>query len=691
MPSSEPLLRPEFSLADVDVSDDDTEPAQYERGDSSREDETLAEAGSDFEWPDRASDPIQVAAALMLQRAMSERDIQRAREIGSICILITPNESWTPHMGDAWESLVCRNFERADYPTVRTSDGAPITLPRPRSHERALIDGASRFLLIAHDADLIDAHYQGSADVCVAVGPITGEILDEIARAIGDVDRRLPDFITSKITPIMLRLARRVGQSGQDYIDRIERMVFKIAPAPAKPEKAELRWTLENLHGMDQAVGWGRDLCRDLADYRAGKLSWADVDRGALLVGPPGCGKTTFARALASYAGVPLIGTSYGDWESGRDGKSDYSKILKNMRAIFREAGENAPCILFIDELDSVRGRGNSAHNDSWFSSIVNALLAELDGINGREGVVVVGATNRLEVIDPAIVRAGRLDRVIRVDLPDQREIEGILSEHIGCDGDGIELVPIARRMLGRSGADCEMLVRSARRRARNAGRPMVTEDFLAELRASQRARSPEMLSRVAVHEAGHALVSYLQSPGSLITVSALAQGAAAGGMWAHVPQSEALVADIDDMIRVLLGGRAAEVAVLGSASAGSGGPAGSDLSSATVLAAAVEVEWCIGDMGISWRGEITHENVSTFLLANRDLAQRVDQRLRRVFAEAVDIVRRHRVALVAIADALLEREILDASDVALIIAAHPGLDRLPGIPPRPRIVDIVR
>lgn len=109
------------------------------------------------------------------------------------------------------------------------------------------------------------------------------------------------------------------------------------------------------------------------------------------------------------------------------------------------------------------------------------------------------------------------------------------------------------------------------------------------------------------------------------------------------------------------------------------------------MLAAAVEVEWCIGDMGISWRGEITHENVSTFLLANRDLAQRVDQRLRRVFAEAVDIVRRHRVALVAIADALLEREILDASDVALIIAAHPGLDRLPGIPPRPRIVDIVR
>ena len=162
--------------------------------------------------------------------------------------------------------------------------------------------------------------------------------------------------------------------------------------------------------------------------------------------------------------------TSYSAWEAGKDGKGSYTDVLRNMRRTFREAREAAPALIFIDEIDSLIARGSAAHNESWWRPIVNALLAELDGIGGREGVVVLAATNLPGMIDPAIRRAGRLDRELELGLPDAPTLARILRAHVGVEMDyGVA----AQRLIGSSGAERRAGVPVGRvgARGRRAGR----------------------------------------------------------------------------------------------------------------------------------------------------------------------------------------------------------------------------
>jgi SpoVK/Ycf46/Vps4 family AAA+-type ATPase len=206
---------------------------------------------------------------------------------------------------------------------------------------------------------------------------------------------------------------------------------------------------------------------------------------------------------------VPLIATSYGEWQSSGDGH--LGDVTKAITAAFKRARAAVPCILFIDELDSVQSRGGATRHDDWWTAIINCLLAELDGVEGREGVVVVGASNFAERVDAAIRRSGRLDREIRIRLPDAEALALILRGYLGEDLAGEDLHPVAIRAIGGTGADCERWVRGARRRARHAGRPMAAEDLLAEIRGEPDSRrTVEFGTRVAVHEAGHVIAYYL-------------------------------------------------------------------------------------------------------------------------------------------------------------------------------------
>ena len=179
-------------------------------------------------------------------------------------------------------------------------------------------------------------------------------------------------------------------------------------------DKAPKQVTLSDLSGYGEAKTWELQLADDLSAFRAGEIGWEDVDRGILLSGAPGTGKTYFAKALTNECGVPLHVTTYTDWHGPGSGDS-VAKGLKTLFDEWRKAAANGPIIVFLDELDSIGARGGNAHNESWFASIINSWLAFLDGSEPRVGIIVIAATNMPERIDEAFLRPGRLEKHVRI------------------------------------------------------------------------------------------------------------------------------------------------------------------------------------------------------------------------------------------------------------------------------------
>ncbi len=638
-------------------------------------------------------DPAIAAALLLLNRALSAVGVSLgdASEDGSVCLILAPT-AWTEAVRDTWKAAGRRGERYADGAEFRSwSNGAwvawaPTEAPSRRGRddgafEKALWKG-KHVLGVASDDAWLPPDLVAAADHRLELPVLTVADVAAVARELchDTVTSAVPDDLAAaSLTPRVLRLARRPGQGADEFVRKVLEILARdaatAAAATATAEKASPPSpretpTLDRLHGMDEAVAWGLTVARDLLDYREGRLAWADVDRGCLLSGPPGCGKTLFARALAASCGATLVTGSYGQWLGS--GQGHQGDLLKAMKQTFALARSSAPSILFIDEVDSFPNRATITHAwADWEIQVVNSLLAEIDGVEGREGVVLLAACNMPDKLDPALVRSGRLDRHLRIGLPDRAGLARILREHLGADLPDFDLSGAALAAGGSSGADCERLVRGARRRARAAGRAMFAEDLLEEIGGTSDRTAAETWV-AAVHEAGHAVAACRLQPGTLRAISLRETEGAGGHMLLRPLSTYAAASEIRDRLIVVLAARAAEEVILGAPSSGAGGGPGSDLAFATNLAAVCVAALGFGDgAGLTWLGLPDQCSLPGMMSSNPGLAEAVGRILADAYGDALKLVAEVRPMVEDVARQLVKRKVLDGETVAAIVGWH--------------------
>ncbi len=427
------------------------------------------------------------------------------------------------------------------------------------------------------------------------------------------------------------------------------------------------------------------DFLRSPQRYRR---AGAQVPRGLLMVGPPGTGKTLLARAVAGEAGVPflsVVGSSFVEMFVGVG--------AARVRDLFAEAKKRAPSIIFVDELDALGqrrgGAGQIVSNDEREQTL-NQLLAEMDGFDVAEGVVVLAATNRPEVLDPALLRPGRFDRQVVIPLPSLSERSAILAVHCRDKalGPGVDLELLARGTPGFSGADLANLANEAAIHAVREGRDVLTAwDFddardriLLGRREGSNVLLPEEKHAVAVHEAGHALVAALSEHADPVAKVTILPAGQTLGVTQQLPLVERHLYGEDwlrDALAVRLGGRAAELVALGQGSTG----AANDLAGATELATKMVRECGLSDT----LGPVGYpQGGSVFLgggggpLSSRPFAEQtqaiidaeVARLLREAEARATELLRAHRDILDRLVAALLEHETVDGATVTELVRA---------------------
>ncbi|MGO7910627.1 AAA family ATPase [Rhizobium ruizarguesonis] len=425
---------------------------------------------------------------------------------------------------------------------------------------------------------------------------------------------------------------------------------------------------LEDLVGYGEAKAWGMSLAGDMRAWKEGKLAWTDVDRGLLLSGPPGTGKTMFAGALARSCGAHLVATSVARWQAA----GHLDDTLKAMLKCFEEAIVHKPSILFVDEFDGIgdRVRLIGTEHETYWAQVVNFLLEMIDGHARLDGVVIVGATNYPDAIDAALLRPGRLDRHIKISLPDNEERKHLARTYFGDQLSEGNVEAIAAATAGFAGAHFEKTGREARRAARRKGRPVSIEDVLAVLPAPKRIAGGER-HMVALHEAGHAVVGVRLGVGDLKTVAVPWEVHPSQPLGiAHFHLDEDILWDRQgylDHIAMTLAGRAAEEEVLGTAFDGAGAAEGADLHRASDVATMMEIQLGMGD-GLSYFNLNSIQQRDRVRQNNPAVAARVERVLRQEMARSREIIGRFRMAVERIADILVEKAIIEGDEVRRII-----------------------
>jgi len=449
------------------------------------------------------------------------------------------------------------------------------------------------------------------------------------------------------------------------------------------------RVTFADVAGVDEAKEELEEIIEFLKDPQKFQKLGGRIPKGVLLMGPPGTGKTLLARAIAGEANVPFFSISGSDFVEMFVGVG-----ASRVRDLFEQGKKHAPCIIFMDEIDAVgrhRGAGLGGGHDEREQTL-NQLLVEMDGFESNEGVILIAATNRPDVLDPALLRPGRFDRQVIVARPDIRGREEILKVHVKKIplAPDVDLAILARGTPGFSGADLANLVNEAALLAAREDKKFVErKDFesakdkvLMGVERKSLILSEEERRATAYHEAGHALVAKL-IPGTdpIHKVTIIPRGRALG-ITQQLPMDEKHNYHREyllDNITILMGGRVAEELVLGHMSTG----AGNDLERATDLARKMVCEWGmsekLGPLTFGKREEMIFlgKEIAQHQDYSEQTAQEIDQEVRRFVIEAYERAKelaKSRIgALHALAAALLEREVLEGPEIDVIITGAPA------------------
>lgn len=460
-----------------------------------------------------------------------------------------------------------------------------------------------------------------------------------------------------------------LGGGYQDFLSTGDKVQVEEGP----------RVTFDDVAGQDNAKREVAETVEFLKDPEPFRRLGATPPRGILLMGPPGTGKTLLARALAGEAGVPFFNISASEFIEMFVGVG-----ASRVRSMFSEAKKRAPCIIFIDELDAigrVRGAGFGGGHDEREQTL-NQILSEMDGFEGHEEVVVLAATNRPDVLDPALLRPGRFDRHVTLDLPDKAAREAILKVHVRDKplGEDVDLSKIAMGTPGFSGADLKNLVNEAAIDCVREGGKKITMHHFDEMRdrillGMERTLiiTPEEKHLLAVHEAGHtALAYYLPHADPLYKVTIIPRGQSLG-VTHMLPEEErhTLPSEyLQERLAVMLGGRASEQVFLNDVSSGGD----DDIRQATKLARAMVARWGMSeDVGpVDLRQSDEHPFLGREMASPRefsdDTAHDVDLAVRDLLqdaeARAVDVISQNRETILALIQALEEKESLDKGEI---------------------------
>ena len=464
--------------------------------------------------------------------------------------------------------------------------------------------------------------------------------------------------------------------------------VFNVGKSQAKlfdKENSSTRITFKDVAGQEGA----KQEVQEIVDFLKSPQTYTElggkIPKGALLVGPPGTGKTLLAKAVAGEANVPFFSMSGSDFVEMFVGVG-----ASRVRDLFRQAKEKAPCIIFIDEIDAVgraRGKNPSMGGNDERENTLNQLLTEMDGFGTNSGIIVIAATNRADILDKALLRAGRFDRQIHVDLPDlneRKEIFGVHLRPLKLDP-SVDVDTLARQTPGFSGADIANVCNEAALiAARNKKKAVDKQDFLdaidriiGGLEKKTKVMTQKEKEAIAIHEAGHATISwFLEHANPLIKVTIVPRGRALGAAW-YMPEERQITTKeqmLDEMCATL-GGRAAEECFIGHISTG----AMNDLERVTKQAYAMVAYAGMSD-NLSNLCYYNNQEFSFNRPYSEKTAEMIDTEVHKMIKEqyerAKELLREHKEGHAKLARVLIEKEVIFAEDVENIFGKRPWTSR---------------